>query len=372
MTFVISGLGPGGAERVITTLANHWADSGWDVHLITFMDLGERPFFDLDPKVALVPLGLHQPSRRLWEAVLNNLRRVRSLRSAILEGRPDIVISFIDQANVLTLLATVGTAIPVIVAERADPHEQYLGPVWRLLRRVTYGRAAGVVTHTHTSLDYFPPKIRRRGRVITNPVVAPPLRAIAEGSGQGTRVVAMGRLSHEKGFDLLLSAFARVAAGFADWSLEIWGEGPLRGELERQAERLGIAGRVSLPGLTRRADEVFSAASLFVLSSRYEGFGNVLCEAMAAGIAVISFDCPSGPREIIRPGVDGILVPPRDVPALAAAMSRLMRDPEQRRRLATEAVAVRDRFSLERVVAEWEALIEVTARGGRTPTREQG
>jgi GalNAc-alpha-(1->4)-GalNAc-alpha-(1->3)-diNAcBac-PP-undecaprenol alpha-1,4-N-acetyl-D-galactosaminyltransferase len=340
--------------------------------MITFRDLGERPFFDLDPKVALVPLGLHQPSRRPWEAVLNNLRRVRSLRSAILEGRPDIVISFIDQANVLTLLATVGTAIPVIVAERADPHEQYLGPVWRLLRRITYGRAAGVVTHTHTSLDFFPPKIRRRGRVIPNPIVAPPLGAIAEGSGQGMRVVAMGRLSHEKGFDLLLSAFARVAAGFPDWSLEIWGEGPLRVELERQAERLGIAGRVSLPGLTRRADEVFSAASLFVLSSRYEGFGNVLCEAMAAGVAVISFDCPSGPREIIRPGVDGILVPPGDVPALAAAMSRLMRDPEQRRRLATEAVAVRDRFSLERAVAEWEALIEVTARGGRATVREQG
>jgi GalNAc-alpha-(1->4)-GalNAc-alpha-(1->3)-diNAcBac-PP-undecaprenol alpha-1,4-N-acetyl-D-galactosaminyltransferase len=362
VTFVISQLGPGGAERVMTTLASHWADRGWDVRLITFDVPGERPFFDLSPAVILVPLGLRRYSHRPWEAVLNNLWRVRTLRKAILTGRPDVVVSFIDQANILTLLAIVGTRIPVIVEEHGDPHEVYLGRHWRVLRRITYRRATCVVALTQTSLDFFPPEIRRRGRVIPNPVVAPASRTTAGRTTQGGRIVAMGRLSPEKGFDLLLSAFAAVAPAFPDWSLEIWGEGPLRAELEQQAVRLGLDGRVSLPGLTTRPYDVFSTASLFVLSSRHEGFSNVLCEAMAAGVAVISFDCPSGPRQIIEPDVDGILVPPEDVPALAAAMYRLMRDDRQRRKLSDRATAIRHRFSLERVVREWEALMAAVVR----------
>jgi glycosyltransferase involved in cell wall biosynthesis len=346
----------------MATLASHWAERGWDVCLITLSARGERPFFDLSPSVMLIPLGLHRSSHRPWEGILNNVRRVRSLRKAIRASRPDVVISFVDQVNVLTLLATVGTRIPVIVEEHADPHEQYLGRPWRFLRGIAYRRATFVVALTQTSLDYFPPTIRRRGRVIPNPVVAPPPPSTAERRAQHGRVVAMGRLSHEKGFDLLLTAFAMVAETFPDWSLEIWGEGPLRADLELQAIRLAIDERVRLPGVTTDPFEVFSTASLFVLSSRHEGFSNVLCEAMAAGVAVVSFDCPSGPREIIEPDVDGVLVPPNDVAALAGAMSHLMQDDEARWKMSDRAIGVRQRFSLESVVAEWEVLFAAAER----------
>jgi glycosyltransferase involved in cell wall biosynthesis len=174
-------------------------------------------------------------------------------------------------------------------------------------------------------------------------------------------VVALGRLCKEKGFDLLLGAFARVAAKHPDWSLVVWGEGPLRLSLERIRDEVGLEGRAFFPGLTRQPFENMQQSDLFILSSRREGFPNALCEAMACGLPVISFDCASGPREIITDGVDGLLVPAEDEEALAVAIDRLLSNEEERKRLAANAQRVVERFSLPLVIGMWEALIgEVT------------
>jgi glycosyltransferase involved in cell wall biosynthesis len=213
-----------------------------------------------------------------------------------------------------------------------------------------------VVVQTEAALRYFPARVRRRGVVIPNPVQPPP-GFPAQPGPPAPLVLAMGRLERQKGFDLLIEAFARVAPDHPAWQLEIWGQGEMRASLEAQRDGLGLGARVRLPGLTRSPGAEMARAGLFVLSSRYEGFPNVLCEAMACGLPAISADCPSGPGEIIRDGQNGLLVRPDDVGALATAMGRLMSDAPERARLAGQAPDVLDRFGIAKVMSIWEALL---------------
>lgn len=163
----------------------------------------------------------------------------------------------------------------------------------------------------------------------------------------------------------MLWAFARCAAKHPDWSLVILGEGAEREHLEDFAGELGITDRVSMPGRVKEPTGLLRHADLFVVSSRYEGFNNALVEAMSCGLPVVSFDCPSGPGEIIRNEVDGVLVEREDVDALAAVMDRLMSDEAERKRLGSHAVEVIERFDLEKVMGIWENLLDQTVKRRR-------
>jgi glycosyltransferase involved in cell wall biosynthesis len=169
-------------------------------------------------------------------------------------------------------------------------------------------------------------------------------------------LVAAGRLLSQKGFDMLLDAFAPVSARHPDWQLWIFGSGPWRSRLAAQIDRLGLGGRAHLKGATSRLDEQFAAASMFVLSSRFEGLPMVLLEAMAAGLPPVAFDCPTGPGEVIGHGTSGLLVPPADTAALAAAICALIEDPARRQAMG---VAARERsraYSMPAVTRQWEQL----------------
>jgi GalNAc-alpha-(1->4)-GalNAc-alpha-(1->3)-diNAcBac-PP-undecaprenol alpha-1,4-N-acetyl-D-galactosaminyltransferase len=360
ITFVIHSLAPGGAERVASNMANYWARNGCQITLLTLKGETEPPFYELHPAVALHPLGLPGKSDNLFKELGNNWYRLSAVRNAIRASRPDVVISFMDLTNVLVLLAAVGLRIPTIVTEHSDPHMHLIGKGWDLLRSFSYRWARRLVVLNQSVLDYFSPAVRKRGRVIPNAVVLPDSLGSATQPAVTRRnrlILAMGRLSREKGFDLLLEAFAQVVLAHPDWSLEIWGEGPLRADLEASRDELGLRERVAFLGLSRQPFEKMMQAELFVLSSRYEGFSMVLCEAMACGLPVISFDCPSGPRGIVRDGIDGILVPAADVIALAAALDRLMGDDAERRRLAERAPEVVVRFGEAAVMQTWDELL---------------
>lgn len=357
ITLVISSLSSGGAERVMSIMANYWAEKNWTVTLLTFDGGEELPFYELHPRVKHVALGIAGASANVLVAVSNNLRRVRIMREFIRQTGPNVVISFFETVNILSILATRKLGIPVIVCERTDPASHRLGRVWSLLRGWSYLFATKIVVQSQDALSYFSHDIQLLSRVIPNPVIAPPRCDKVIHVGASKNIAAMGRLSEEKGFDLLLKAFARIAPTYHDWLLIIWGEGNQRKQLEELCDQLGLRERVSFPGRTTNSYEKLREAELFVLSSRFEGFPNVLCEAMSCGLPVISFDCPSGPRNIIRHNVDGILVPANDIEAMAMAMADLMKNDAERKRLSSNAISVIERFSLEKVMSLWNQLL---------------
>jgi GalNAc-alpha-(1->4)-GalNAc-alpha-(1->3)-diNAcBac-PP-undecaprenol alpha-1,4-N-acetyl-D-galactosaminyltransferase len=375
LTLVIASLGRGGAERTASILAGAWAEQGIDVTLIT-LTKDDVPAYQLHSAIDLVQLRmLSGRASNILHGAFRQLKCIRALRDAIRTSKPDLIISFMDIPNILSLLASLAMNAPVVITEHTHPAFHNIGWHWQMLRRLLYHRAAALVCMTNSVLSWLQQRIRVRGYVIPNPVEVVPSYAQAQDMSEekkGTStVIAMGRLSREKGFDLLLEAFSRIAACHLDWQLKFLGDGPLRSKLEEQAAELGLSARVEFTGMVADPFPKLRDADLFVLSSRYEGFGNALCEAMAQGLPVISFDCPSGPREIIRNDVDGLLVPAEDVSALATAMDKLMSNDQERMRLAARAPEITERFGLTRVLNLWNQVFADLLLKSSMPTRRQ-
>jgi glycosyltransferase involved in cell wall biosynthesis len=197
-------------------------------------------------------------------------------------------------------------------------------------------------------------------KVVRLPNAVPPL-AGDRARPESKVAIAAGRLNSQKGFDLLIAAWRPVAAAHPDWQLRIYGRGPQRATLQRQIVDAGLSDDIFLMGATRDLGEALSQGSLFVLSSRFEGFGIVVVEAMSKGLAVVSFDCPRGPGEIIDDGRDGLLVPAGDVRALSRTLLDVADDEERRRALGAAALATARRYDPEAVGAEWTALVDELA-----------
>ena len=364
LSLVISSLSAGGAERILSLLASAWADAGHHVTLITLAGAGQD-FYTYAPEVERIALAETGNSKSARQAAVSNLRRIWRLRRALGQSKPDVVVSFTDVTNVLTLLAMRGRRTPVIVSERVDPRFHSIGRLWSALRAFTYRSSAAIVVQTK-SVECWAEAIRgsSRVRVIANPVLPPGLPAGAGMILSAPCILAMGRLARQKGFDLLIRAFAQCAAACPEWSLVILGEGSQRLELERLATALGVHDRVQMPGRTKQPAQALRQASIFVLSSRYEGFPNALLEAMACGLPVISTDCPSGPTDIIEDGANGLLVPTENSDALAGAMQRLMLSESERHALGNSALDVLRKYSISSVLECWQGVFdEVTAPG---------
>lgn len=341
----------------MTLLANYWASKSWQVTIATFDK--RNPFFKLAPEVKLRSLNISKQAKNHFHGFLNNLHRIRVVRNTIKSCQPDIVISFLSKPNVITLISSIFTKIPIVVSERNNPKKSPTSQYWRILRLFTYPLAQCIIVQTKQIKGFFPGFLRKLIRVIPNPVITPD----EEKNGNCLKfirpaIVAAGRLHPQKGFDILIRAFAKIKKNFPGWSLVIMGEGDMRQELESLCNSLEVNRSVFMPGVVNNPYSIFKKADLFVLSSRYEGFPNALCEAMACGLPVIAADCQTGPSDIIKHDINGILVPEDNIDALAAAMKQLISNNGVRKRLGEKAVGISAQFSIGKISGMWEKLLK--------------
>ena len=351
--FVISGLGAGGAERVISQIAAHWQARGVTVGIASFDSPTDPEFHQFGPDIIRHRLGRTKVGRAASK--LSKLHNLRDLRRLLRKERPDVVIPFLTKNNLLALIATMGLSIPVICCERNNPERQEKHPAWNAMLGMAYRQARLIICQTEAVKRCFSKDIHDRLRVIPNPVSAWPQR---HKTSDTLRMVAVGRLTEQKGFDVLLDAFAVLGPEGADWRLDIFGEGPLRDALEAQIARLDISDKVQLMGNSAAPGAWVENADLFVLSSRYEGFPNVLGEAMAAGLPAIATNCEFGPAEMIEHGQSGLLVSPEDVGALSKAMQVCIEDAKLRELLGKTGKSAIGKFAPGPVMRRWDAVLE--------------
>ncbi len=359
VVLVTSCLGGGGAERIVATMAAYWAQTGHEVHVVALRADEKGPIYSFPSTVRIHRLQLVMEHNPVFDH--RHIRRLWRLRRLLLGLEPFAVVSFIDKLNVAVLLSLKGTGIPVIATEHLVPWKNQLGVVWERLRAALYPGAWTVVSPTESMSDWFKAHYKGNFRTLRYPAHSEILPQVQE--ARLPVIFSAGRLAREKGFDLLVSAFAGVSEIRAEWRLEIAGEGPERGVLTDQIRRFGIESRVCLPGHVSDVAERMRSAEVFVLSSRHEAYPMVLCEAMAAGVAIIASDCPSGPRSMIQNGEDGLLVPSEDTAALGAAIMQLIDDTAQRRRLGAAAQIKAPHLAAGFVMRDWDQLLSSIDRG---------
>lgn len=374
---VAASLAGGGAERALLDTAAVLVSRGHEVTVVTFDD-GTADAYGVPSDIARITLGVPSLSRSRFHGLLNNFRRITRLRKELSKLGPDVVISYLTRANIICLLSLLGTGRPVVATEHnvATLNDAPMQGLWNALRRGLYRRMAAVVVVSKGLAGQYTWLQNDKITVIYN--FLHPQRGRAPESfdflTSGTRyVVSMGRLEREKGFDKLIMAFHRVQQDCPGWKLLIVGEGTLRPDLTRLVRSLSLANRVEMPGRVENPRTLFGQCDLFVLSSESEGFGLVLVEAMSAGLPVISFDCDFGPREIITPGVSGVLVPAGDVELLSGAIKRLANDDGERSRLGRGGLDTVRCFAEHEILHRWEALLRRVTRAntaGRDPDRQ--
>ena len=354
---IIHSLDGGGAERVMALLCSQLASRGHDVVLVTLDDGGcERR--KVDPAVTRLRLDVLTESNGLISRFQGARLRVKRLRESLVGLAPDIVLSFCDRTNILTLMAASGTGLPVIISERSDPSQQHLGKVWEWLRNKFYPQSAKMIALTDTVADYLSLRFNVPVAVIPSAIDAPVEFSNREAAIEQKRIVAVGRLEHEKGFDRLIDAFSQLSGEHDPWSLRLVGEGSHRDQLCRQVETLRLEHRVSIPGWIQPIEDELRLATIFALPSRYEGFPSALMEAMALGVPSVAVDCESGPRAVIRDPEWALLVP-NDVESLRQGLSRMIVDHDFREQLGQSGRAVAEAFSWEAMTDRYESILRL-------------
>lgn len=367
IALVISSLNRGGAERVLTQVANHFARSEHTVTIFTLQAGATESAFTIDSRVRLQALECSPRGGSTLRKLYAFPRVIAALRRNVEVHRLGVVISFMDQTNLIVLWALSAIGVPIILCEHCNPQRNLiLGrlPLARLFQRAAsrvrdliYQRAKAVVVLTDDMRGAYSTPLQKKIVVIPNPL-EPAQESRPDLELHTPAILALGRLHPQKRFDRAISVFSRVAPAFPEWHLYIVGDGPLREALDDQAKSCAASGRIHLLGSTKTPRAILRQAEILLLSSDFEGFPLVLCEAMAEGRAVLATDCDYGPRSIVRNGVDGILVRVGDELELESNLAELMTDKGLRERLGKHAMESIQRFSASAVFRQWDKLIK--------------
>jgi glycosyltransferase involved in cell wall biosynthesis len=356
--------GMGGTIRTTLNLAEHLAAGGRDVEVMSVVRRRDEPFLDFPDGAAARALDDRRRPGGLLGRLPSVLVHPDDYAYPFCSLRTDVALARTLRGLDGGVLVATRPAFAALAARLAPPGVVTIG--WEHMNihahrpglaaevRRTLGRLDALVVLTEEDRrDY--------ARLASTRVVRIPNAVPHLGGGisdvRAPVVAAAGRLLSQKGFDLLVEAWAHVAAQRPDWQLRIYGSGSEGPALRALILERGLSEQVLLMGATKQLGEALAQASIFALSSRFEGFGMVIVEAMSKGLPVVSFDCPRGPSEIIEPGVDGVLVPAEDTDALAAALLELMGDEDARRRMGAAALRTAQRYDLGTVGAQWDELL---------------
>jgi len=347
----------GGAERATANLANHFAGLGHHVTVVT-LSSPTRDIYPLASAVEVIGLGVAVAARSPLQSLLTLVRSALAVRRVLAAVRPDAAIGMMSNAAILLALAGRPLPVKLLGSERTYPPAAQLPRAWRMLRKLCYRRLDRMVAQTGRVAEWLREHTGVETTVIPNPWLAPANAGVPVLPNdllppEGKVILGAGRLAREKRFDLLIRAFAGCAGNRPDWRLVIVGSGPLHGDLRALADRLGLADRVLLPGRAGNLAEWYSRSDIFALSSEFEGFPNVLLEAMGCGLATLAYDCPAGPGELIQTERNGILIEPLSLDGLTEGLCRLMDSPDLRARLGAAATEVRSRYAFDRIGGQW-------------------
>lgn len=343
---VTKNMEAGGAERVIAQLLAGWVGKGV---CCTLISMNPAPmFYTIPEQVTHIPIPEFSDN-----PVRNKLKKYIHLRNVLKDRNPDVVLSLPEEIGIYAGLFLLGIGIPVVISERNNPWVMPYKKITRLLRRLVYPFARGLIFQTGQAASFFPKSQQKKGIVLPNPLDLSRLPEPYTGERSKT-VVGAGRLEEQKNFPLLIRAFAEFHKTHPEYSLTIYGEGQKRPELERLAGQCLPAGSWSLPGKVEDLPFRISRCGIFVLSSDYEGVPNVLIEAMAVGTPAVSTDCaPGGAASLLHSDENGLLVPVGDIHALAEGMAYLADHPSEASAMAEKALAVRTTLNAEKVTADW-------------------
>ena len=346
ISFFIGGMRRGGAERVISILANDYCARGWDVEIVLLLQNAVE--YDLDSRIRIVDI-----TKKSGGYLKNAPRWLGGIRKYLKDRKPDRVVSFVGRINALVLTASVGLNLPIVISERNDPKQDGRGAFMQWYCNRIYHRAKAIVYQNEHEKSCFSTSLEKKGCIIPNPV-----SVVAEKADNRTTVVTAGRLIEQKNQKILVSAMAQVHKAYPDVKCRIYGEGNLRALLQTQIDELGLQDVVSLEGNVKDIHARLSQCGIFALTSNFEGLSNALIEAMQVGLACITTDYP-GARELITDGENGLVVPMNDADALAEAIVKLIENNNGcADTLARQGKQSADRFRADVVLTQWHSVIE--------------